>query len=159
MYMTRNVENCHILKLDDFLDDPNFGFSVAEKEDFVDAFFEKGSHYQSDGMWSVPMYKSTEIMYYNANMALENGCEPVRDSSFETDNYVYWTNKHSLDLKYDIPYTTSQLRENYIVPEHFIGSDEAYSQMGRLLNYILAEGRSVEEAFSSAYNICCAAAS
>ena len=415
MYMTRNVENCHILKLDDFFDDPNFGYSAAEKEDFVDAFFEEGNHYQFDGLWSVPMYKSTEIMYYNANwfagdnpetvayvarkgseidaeklqayndalndvanaayyatdaqlaamkeatqaiggytyqvpetweemislaetmvenrqneslsnqnfyavghhsdanllisqmaqlgipytvndaaskedpkkhiafnnadakdlvqelvdlydghilkttnsvgdsfsphdglagfqsvmaigpsagwsfgnsnnfkvklapvpyrsekpewlskapssfgpkyfqegpsicffdnenkyihkgawlfykyladpvnnanMALENGCEPVRDSSFETDNYVYWTNKHSLDLKYDIPYTTSQLRENYIVSEHFIGSAEAHSQMGRLLNYILAKGRSVEEAFSSAYNICCAAAS
>lgn len=67
MYITKNLETSHIYKLDNFFNDENYGYSAEEKADFVDAFLEEGNHYQFDGIWSVPMYKSTEIMYYNAN--------------------------------------------------------------------------------------------
>ncbi len=410
MYMTKHVENSHIYKLDNFFNDANFGYSAAEKEDFVDAFLDEGSHFQFDGIWSVPMYKSTEIMYYNANwfagdnpetveyvtrkgseidaaklqayndaldvlagaaayatdaqlaamkeatkaiggytyevpetweqlitlarailanrqtegivnpnfyafgydsdanllisqmaqleipytvndaasksdpqkhfafnnadakalvqefvnlknekvmvtkgtlggkytneiftnyesvmsigstggssynvsgnfkvklapvpyrsaapswlskapstfgpkyiqqgpsicffdnendyihkgawlfykyladpennaaLALENSYDPVRDSSFGTTNYADWIAKHDMDLKYDIPYNTALVRQYYMTSEVFIGSSDARSQMGEMLKYVVSEGKTIDQAFSTAYNTCC----
>lgn len=50
-----------ILKLDDFIsNDSNFNPS-----DMVDMYYQEGQHYQYSGTWSVPLYKSTEVLYYN----------------------------------------------------------------------------------------------
>lgn len=36
--------------------------------DFVDDYYNEGTGYQYEGTWSVPLYKSTEVMYYNKEM-------------------------------------------------------------------------------------------
>lgn len=66
-YMTDYIESSFILRLDNFIEDPEFGYSEEELDDFVDEYLTEGQHYQYEGTWSMPMYKSTEIMYYNAN--------------------------------------------------------------------------------------------
>ncbi len=58
------VEKSKILKLDDFIDNDS-GFN---KNDFVTAYFNEGTGYQYSGTWSVPLYKSTEVMYVNKEM-------------------------------------------------------------------------------------------
>lgn len=66
-YMTNDINDSAIIKLDNFINDATHGYSTAEIEDFVDQFYAEGSAYQLQGTWSLPMYKSTEIMYYNAS--------------------------------------------------------------------------------------------
>ena len=41
------------------------GYSNEEFADFVEPYREEGRGYQFDGYWSLPMYKSTEVMFYN----------------------------------------------------------------------------------------------
>lgn len=64
-YITKDMSESSILRLDNFIADPNYGYTQAELDDFVPGFFAEGTGYQFDGTWSMPMYKSTEVMYYN----------------------------------------------------------------------------------------------
>ena len=64
-YITKDMSESSILRLDNFINDPNYGYSAEELADFVPGFFAEGTGYQFEGTWSMPMYKSTEAMYYN----------------------------------------------------------------------------------------------
>ena len=65
-YMTNDINNSALYRLDNFINDPTYGYTQAEQNDFVAEFLNEGKSYQFSGTWSMPMYKSTEIMYYNA---------------------------------------------------------------------------------------------
>ena len=82
--ITNNIEYSAILRLDnfikderveqvkgedvklgyDYISDPETG-KITALDDFVEAYFKEGTGYQFEGVWSMPMYKSTEVMYYN----------------------------------------------------------------------------------------------
>ena len=64
-YITKDLVDASLLRLDSFINDPKFGYKKAEKDDFVPGYYNEGINYQFDGVWSMPMYKSTEVMYYN----------------------------------------------------------------------------------------------
>lgn len=66
-YITHDIENSSILRLNNLISDPKVGFSDAEKADFVSEYYKEGQNYQFGGTWSLPMYKSTEVLYYNEN--------------------------------------------------------------------------------------------
>ncbi len=53
-------------------------------KDFVEAYRDEGSHYQFDGYWSLPMYKSTEVMFVNYDYFCGNS--DVNDRYFEALN-------------------------------------------------------------------------
>lgn len=58
---SKGADKSQIINLQKFIDsDKNF-----KKEDFVDSFYEENTKYQYEGVWSLPMYKSTEVMYVN----------------------------------------------------------------------------------------------
>lgn len=58
---TNGAENSTILDLTSYINnDSNF-----KKDDFVTEYYDEGTHYQYDGTYSLPLYKSTEVMYYN----------------------------------------------------------------------------------------------
>lgn len=80
-YMTADISRSKILRLDSMLNDPNVGYSSDEIDDFVPAFLDEGRHYQFEGTWSMPMYKSTEIMYYNANMLAGDNVQSIKKLS------------------------------------------------------------------------------
>lgn len=61
---TKGADKSRILKLDDFIKND----STFKEEDFVAAFYDEGKHFQYEGTWCMPMYKSTEVMYINKNM-------------------------------------------------------------------------------------------
>ena len=82
-YMTNNIDESSIYRLDPFMDDPNYGYTKAEKDDFVTEFFKEGQGYQFPGTWSMPMYKSTEIMYFNAGYFA--GVNDQNESKFAED--------------------------------------------------------------------------
>ena len=83
-YMTENIDESSIYRLDPFMNDPNYGYTQAEKDDFVAEFLREGQGYQFEGTWSMPMYKSTEIMYYNAGYM--NGLNDQNVSKFDGDD-------------------------------------------------------------------------
>lgn len=68
-------------------EDLHLGFTAAELADFVVPYLHEGEGYQFEGYWSLPMYKSTEVMFYNYDYFM--GDNPVNDKIFENDDN-YW---------------------------------------------------------------------
>jgi len=120
------------------------------------AFFNNGDPYIHKGAWL--FYKYLSDPENNATLALENSYDPVRNSSFQTAAYQEWIGKHNMDLKYDIPYHTKDLRQYYMLSPVFVGSDEARTQMELLLGNIVNSKMTVDAAFNTAMNACVAAA-
>ena len=60
------------LVLDKYIDDPVYGFTTEQKEDFVEAYWEEGKSFGDGLMYSLPLSKSTEVMYYDADFFAEN---------------------------------------------------------------------------------------
>lgn len=58
------------VQLDDLMDDEEIGWTAAEKADMVQGFLEEGQKYPVEGTWSVPYSKSTEALYYNADVLI-----------------------------------------------------------------------------------------
>ena len=82
-YITKYIDNSKILRLDNFLKDSNFGYSATELEDFVAGYYNEGKNYQFEGVWSMPMYKSTEVMYYNYSYFM--GVNDLNAEKFKND--------------------------------------------------------------------------
>ena len=78
--ITNNIKHSAILRLNNFISDPNYGFTQDELDDFVPAYYAEGSNYQFEGTWSMPMYKSTEVMYYNRSFF--SGVNDMNDVKF-----------------------------------------------------------------------------
>lgn len=66
-YITGDRYMSAVYQVDNYIADEELGYTQAELDDFVDEFLEEGRSYQFEGTWSMPFYKSTEIMYYNEN--------------------------------------------------------------------------------------------
>lgn len=78
-FMGENGENGSLVNLETFMNDPELGFNEEDgyhlendvkqvgKDDFVKAYYEEGTNYQVSGTYSLPFYKSTEVLYYNAD--------------------------------------------------------------------------------------------
>ena len=67
------------------------GYSDGEFNDFVNAYRDEGKGYQFEGYWSLPMYKSTEVMFYNYNYFC--GDNPVNYEIFadgQPNSDDYW---------------------------------------------------------------------
>lgn len=64
-YIGSNGENSSkILKLDSFISED----TTFNQSDFVTEYYNEGTGYQYEGTYSLPLYKSTEVMYYNKTM-------------------------------------------------------------------------------------------
>lgn len=59
--------------LDDFINDPTYGFNGDDIDDFVPAFYAEGSSFGDDSMYLLPFSKSTEVLYYNETAFTDNG--------------------------------------------------------------------------------------
>lgn len=72
--------------LSSFINDSEIGFTKAEgshkdadgnevygKDDYVKTFWEEGSNYTKEGVYSVPFAKSTEALFYNKSIFDEHG--------------------------------------------------------------------------------------
>lgn len=82
----------YVYDLSKFANDPEIGFGKEEYlgdgagSDFVQAFMDEGTSYLRDGMYSLPLMKSTEVMIYNKDVALTFAQK--RDSSINSDQKV-----------------------------------------------------------------------
>ena len=58
--------------LDEFINDSNVGFTQAELNDFITGFYEEGKAFGDGKMYSLPLSKSTEVLYYNKTFFEQN---------------------------------------------------------------------------------------
>ena len=58
------------IDLTTYINDPELGFSAEDGEvsDFIDAYWREGQEYLTEGVFSVPYTKSTELMFYNKDV-------------------------------------------------------------------------------------------
>ena len=115
-------------------------------------FFDCGNDYIHKGAWL--FYKMFAEAANNATVALENSYDPIRVSSYETDEYKTWTNMAGNGLKYDIPAMTATLKNYYITSPVFIGSSTARNEIGNIISYIYSSNFSVDNAFKQAIDNC-----
>ena len=53
------------VKLDDFMNNEEYGWTAAEKEDLIQAYLKEGQEFPIEGTYCLPFSKSTEAMFYN----------------------------------------------------------------------------------------------
>ena len=53
------------VNLDNYINDPIYGWTEEDKNDLIASFVEEGTEYSVPGTYSVPFSKSTEAMFYN----------------------------------------------------------------------------------------------
>ena len=119
-------------------------------------FFNNDDDYIHKGAWL--FYKMLADTENNTALALENSYDPIRASCYETQNYKNWVALKDEGLKYAIPSITSTLKSYYYTSPTFVGSGTARTQIGRLINYTYLENRTIDDAFTYAFNQCKAAA-
>ncbi len=65
-YMQSNA----VLNLDNYINDPELGFTDEDGlvSDFIDIYWQEGQEYATEGTFSLPWAKSTEMMFYNKDV-------------------------------------------------------------------------------------------
>ena len=53
------------VRLDQFMDNPDYGWTASEKADIVQAYLHEGQEFPIEGTYCLPFSKSTEAMFYN----------------------------------------------------------------------------------------------
>ena len=59
--------------LDVLIDDPTYGFTAEQKADFIPAYYNEGLAFGDGKMYTLPISKSTEVLYYNKTFFEANG--------------------------------------------------------------------------------------
>lgn len=59
-----------VVKLDDYMNDPVYGWSRTDKRDVIKNYLEEGQMYPLSGTYSLPFAKSSEALYYNKTVLL-----------------------------------------------------------------------------------------
>ena len=124
-----------VVALDEYIDNEKYGFSDEQINDFVSAYFEEGYSLGDGKIYSLPFSKSSEVLYYNADVFTQHNLQVPTKWFGENDpasmEYACKTLKtlypDSIPLGYDseanwfitmcaqnnIPYTAST-GENYL---------------------------------------------
>ncbi|MBQ7137948.1 MAG: extracellular solute-binding protein, partial [Clostridia bacterium] len=51
--------------LDELIDSPTVGLTAEQKADFIPGYYAEGAQFADGKMYTLPMSKSTEVLYYN----------------------------------------------------------------------------------------------
>ena len=61
--------------LDVFINDETYGFTQEQLDDFVPGYYAEGKAFGDDKMYTLPISKSTEVLYYNKTFFDKHGLE------------------------------------------------------------------------------------
>ena len=67
-----NLSNA-VVTLDQFINSPELGMTQEQIDDFIDGYYNEGKAYGDDLMYTLPLSKSTEVLYYNKTYFEANG--------------------------------------------------------------------------------------
>lgn len=59
-----------VVNMETYMNDPDIGWTSADYEDIIPAYLKEGQEYPMEGTYSLPFAKSTEAMYYNADVLI-----------------------------------------------------------------------------------------
>ena len=59
--------------LDVLINDPTYGFTAEQKDDFIPAYYNEGLAFGDGKMYTLPISKPTEVLYYNKTFFEANG--------------------------------------------------------------------------------------
>ena len=59
--------------LDVFIEDPTYGFTDDQLADFIEGYYNEGKVFGDGKMYSLPLSKSTEVLYYNEEALIAAG--------------------------------------------------------------------------------------
>ena len=60
------------VKLDDFMNNADYGWTAAERSDMVEAYVHEGQEFPLPGTYCLPFSKSTEAMFYNESRLFDS---------------------------------------------------------------------------------------
>lgn len=86
----------YVVNLDEYMDDEDIGFEKeaylgdGSKDDFIESFMTEGENYVSEGTYSLPMMKSTEVMFYNEDLlsSILSDYAPGNSTSAQIKRYM-----------------------------------------------------------------------
>lgn len=125
-----------VYNIQDFIDSETIGFgkqsylgedSYNDESDFIESFLDEGRHFTKEGTYTIPLMKSTEVMYYNKTMvkAIMNEYKPEfagsLDAIEEYLNDLSWT--EFMDLNRFIRNNIEELNINTVEVPTFYDSD------------------------------------
>lgn len=61
------VEATYALNMDTYINDPEIGWTATDLDDIPEAYIKEGQEYRVSGTYSLPLCKSSEALYYNAD--------------------------------------------------------------------------------------------
>ena len=67
--VVKYIDMGYAVNIDSYLNNESYGLK-EEKSDYIDVFLKEGAQYSKEGTYSLPFCKSTELMYYNADILL-----------------------------------------------------------------------------------------
>ena len=59
--------------LDELIDHPEIGLTAEQKADFIEGYYNEGKQFGDGLMYTMPLSKSTEVLYYNKTFFDQNG--------------------------------------------------------------------------------------
>ena len=61
-----------VVQLDNLIDHKDLGLTAEQKADFIEGYYNEGKSYGDGLMYTMPLSKSTEVLYYNKTFFTEN---------------------------------------------------------------------------------------
>ena len=121
----------YVVDLSKFVNDPAIGFGKEAylgdnhgADDFVQSFYEEGSCYSKEGLYSLPYMKSTEVMFYNKELLqkamVEIGSEYTSEA--EIDEYlsdISWDDFMTLCEEINDANDQGQIKSGAFVPAFY----------------------------------------
>ena len=92
----------YVVDMTQYIDSDEYGFDkeawIGDEgvDDFIPAFYQEGSGYARKGVYSLPLMKSTEVMYYNVN-AVDSLAMEYNPNLFTSYMVEDWLNDLSWD--------------------------------------------------------------
>lgn len=73
------IDRGYALEMNQYLNHAEYGLK-EEKDDYIASFLLEGTGYQKEGTYSLPFCKSTELLYYNADILIDLDLSSVDNS-------------------------------------------------------------------------------
>ncbi len=67
-HVANYLDSGKVVQLDKYMDDPEYGWTQAERDDMYENLIATGQCLQVEGTWCLPFAASTEAMFYNATI-------------------------------------------------------------------------------------------
>lgn len=121
-------------------------------------FFKNAKISEEDTKMAFKFYKFLTNSANSAAYSILTGYEPVRASSFNTEEYQSHLNKETPDLFTKVANITVTLQDNYFTSPAFVGSATARPQVGGIITQVCLNNKTIDKAFNDAMTKCLFAA-